>query len=484
MKENTTTVSALVLYSDRDKGFRHRFEAYLSILEKEHYLDSVEFLALEDIKRTEVEALSEQADLFLFVTTTNLVDHTFCESDTFKKIKALHRIKQRLVVPILYRKTVLYEKIFSRIEPLPSNGKPVMDQSWPSFDDALHDIYTSLRTIFAQFRKEKDQLERAWQAAQRQHNANAYHHFLRQYPHSKYETQAQAIVQQVTENELWNEAKEEETVEAYYDYLTDSPLKSHRFEAAAEINRLQRSVDINWEEVLEKDQLVMYMDYYLRYPGSRNAREAKKIIDERLQYPLTSVKGQDFQTQQNSLEMMAYDKLSPAEILAMNTHAWYSNKVKSRLNNVMRRRQSSQLLHAIVLLLLGFLEIWLFSKLYQPHVDEYGFVDMPTTRMLQLGAIIIINIWFLARAYFYFGHLGRDISFLNRASYVMQSLSILLKVAFVSSDQDSVDTIVKFFTRIDRRVGEIQKKTILTYLLQSGQNESQVLLSMDKVIKN
>ena len=45
------------------------------------------------------------------------------------------------------------------------------------------------------------------------------------------------------------------------------------------------------------------------------------------------------------------------------------------------------------------------------------------------------------------------------------------------------DTIVKFFTRIDRRVGEIGRKTILNYLLQSQQEEPKVLLSMERMMK-
>ena len=483
MEPSIVTISALVLYSEKDKGFRHRFEAHLSLLEKERYLDAFEFLPLEDIKRTEADVLPDKADLFLFVATTNLVDHDFCESEAFKRIKALHHTRQRLVVPMLYRTTASYEKTFSRIAPIPTNGKPVMDKHWGSPDDGLLELYNSLKTLSFEFRKAKDQLERAWQTAQRQHNPGAYRHFLKEHPHSKYEMQAKANVQQLTEEQLWNKARKNDSVEGYYEYLSDSPLKAHRFEAAAVIDRLERDTERNWKEIQKKNELVLYMDYYLRQPGGKYARQAKKIIDERLQQPLESAKEKNFQTQQNSLEMMAYDKLEPSEILAMNTHTRYSDQVKGRLLGLLSRRQSSQTLHAIVLLLLGIAEIWLFTKLYQPRIDQYGFVDMPTTRVLQFIVIIFINIWLLARAYIYFGHLQRDIAFLKRAHYVMQSLSVLLKVAFVSSDQDSIDTIVKFFTRIDRRVGEIGRKTILNYLLQSGQEEPKVLLSMENMMK-
>lgn len=482
-EESQTIVTALVLYSEKDRGFRSRFEAYMGLLEKEHYVDGFEFLPLEDVKRTEMETLAGKADVFLLVATTSLTVHPFCESETFRHIKALHKRGQRLIVPIHYRRTAHYEKVFSSIPPIPTNGKPVMDQHWSSPEDALLEIYAGLKTMCFEYRKAKDQLERAWETAQRQQNANAYRHFLQQHPYSKYEQQARVNIQQLTEANLWRNARNKDAVDAYYDYLTDSPLKAHRFEAADAIQQLENNPERNWQEIREKDKLPLYLDYYLRSPGGKHAREAKQKIDERLAQPLASMKGQDLQTQKNSLELMAYEKLSPPEIFTMNAQTRYSDQMKRRLAGVLRHRQSSQMLHGAILLIVFLAELYLVNKLYEPRIDQYGYIDQPNTRLLQGIAIIILNAWLLLRAYVYFDHLQRDISFLQRARYVMQSLSILLRVAFVSGDQDSKDTILKFFTRIDQKVGQIERKNILSYLTQSGKQEPEVLLSVENEIK-
>ncbi len=180
--------------------------------------------------------------------------------------------------------------------------------------------------------------------------------------------------------------------------------------------------------------------------------------------------------------MKAYEKLTPAEIFSMNTFARSSNHIKMRLTRLIQQRQSNQLFHAGILLALGLLEIWLFTRWYQPSIDQYGFFDMPTTRLFQGVFMIVFNIWFLMRAYFYFEHMRRDVSFLKRAYYVMQSLSVLLKVSIVARDNDSTETMLKFFNRIDRRTAEIERKTILDYLTQADDQNQESLVPAEKLV--
>lgn len=86
------------------------------------------------------------------------------------------------------------------------------------------------------------------------------------------------------------------------------------------------------------------------------------------------------------------------------------------------------------------------------------------------------------RAYFYFEHMRRDVSFLKRAYYVMQSLSVLLKVSIVARDNDSTETMLKFFNRIDRRTAEIERKTILDYLTQADDQNQESLVPAEKLV--
>lgn len=481
-EDNITAVSALVVYADQDRGFRSRFEPYLTLLEREHYLDEFTFLNLTDLKRTEEDGVPHKADIFLFVVTTSLIVHPFFGGEAFKKIKALHHMRQRLVIPMLNRQTPLHDKVFSRISAIPTNQKPVMDDHWSSPDEAINELYSSLKTICFEYRKAKDQLERAWQTAKRQNNAGAFQYFLTRHPHSQYQTEALEAVKKHTEDQLWKKAQREDSVDGYYDYLTNSPIKKHRFEAANHIARLQQDPARNWQEIQKKDHLVLYLDYYLRNPDGKQAKEVKKIIDERLANPINSTKGLDFKTQKNSLEMKAYEKLTPAEIFSMNTFARSSNHIKMRLTRLIQQRQSNQLFHAGILLALGLLEIWLFTRWYQPSIDQYGFFDMPTTRLFQGVFMIVFNIWFLMRAYFYFEHMRRDVSFLKRAYYVMQSLSVLLKVSILARDNDSTETMLKFFNRIDRRTAEIERKTILDYLTQADDQNQESLVPAEKLV--
>ena len=471
-----TTLCAAVVYADQDTPFREQSEAYFSLMKREGYVDVVEYYPVEKLNRKDLEKMEEEVDLYFFVVTTDLIASAFCNGAFFKQIKARHHVKQIRIIPILFRRTALYDTFFSRITSAPANGKPVENAYWASRDEALNEAFGEMRTICFEYRQMKDRKERDWDRVIKQADPAEYRQFLQRYPHSTYEKAAQVAIQELTEENLWEKAQRLNTVDAYYTYLKEGPIKKYRFEAAARIRALEKDTDRHWKEVQTKDHLVMYMDYYLQNPGGKHTKEAKKIIDERLANPLKDTKGQNFKTQKNSLEFNAYENLKPSEIFAMNTHVNYSHKVRARLNNLLNRRQGSLVFHAIVLFLIGIAEFWLFDRWYEPSVDQYGFTDLPNTRTLQLIFFIVLNIWLLFRAYLYFGHLQRDVNFLKKANYIMQSLGVLLKTSFIAKDNDSVETIVKFFTRIDRRTGEIEKKTILNYLLQSGQMEQQVLL--------
>jgi len=129
-----------------------------------------------------------------------------------------------------------------------------------------------------------------WKSVKEQDSAAAYRDYLSKYPSGRFMEQANARLAELEElarqallegaiEEAWRKAQEQDTQEAYEDFLRRYP--DHRYAAAAG-NRLQaiREQTAAWEQAKAIGTLSALEDFRRRFPSSRFDGEADKLINK------------------------------------------------------------------------------------------------------------------------------------------------------------------------------------------------------------
>lgn len=141
----------------------------------------------------------------------------------------------------------------------------------------------------------------AYQSACQKGTIEAYQVFISNYPNGKYHQEAKNKIEDI---KLWTEAKTIATKEAYENYLSFSPLRTHLREAESQINILSEEDDWSHCNTKSKADLEKYLS---QHPQSKYAERAK--------YHLNILKANEAYTKGDKLAAFSYledaKKVSP-----------------------------------------------------------------------------------------------------------------------------------------------------------------------------
>jgi hypothetical protein len=91
------------------------------------------------------------ASIILLLISPDFLASDYCYSRELERAMQRHAARQARVIPVLVRPVDIQGAPFARLQPLPSNGKPVT--MWPNRDDAFAAIASGLRTVVEQLRQ-------------------------------------------------------------------------------------------------------------------------------------------------------------------------------------------------------------------------------------------------------------------------------------------------------------------------------------------
>ncbi len=139
-------------YEYQDKQWFTRLDAHLASLKHEFQITTCskyEVLAGMEIEK-EIDTQLSTADIILLLISPAFVDSDYCYSQEMESTLRRRKKGDVCVIPILLRPVEWKHTPFSKLRPLPANGKPVT--SWGRTDEALYDIAMGIRK----------RLEREW----------------------------------------------------------------------------------------------------------------------------------------------------------------------------------------------------------------------------------------------------------------------------------------------------------------------------------
>lgn len=146
------TISIFYCYARKDKKSRDTLAEHLSNLKWQglitewHDFDISPGQEWED----EIAAHLDSADIILLLITRNFMASYYCHEVEMKRAIKRHKAREARVIPILIGHVDWENAPFSKLQALPSNGKPVSD--WrPDKDKAYTNICQGIKTVVNEF---------------------------------------------------------------------------------------------------------------------------------------------------------------------------------------------------------------------------------------------------------------------------------------------------------------------------------------------
>lgn len=122
--------------------------------------------------------------------------------------------------------------------------------------------------------KQKKKEQQAYDDACRVGTALALQSFISKYPKSDNVNKANI---RLKDYELWNNAKNKNTIDAYNKYLSESSLKAYKEEASTAIKKLEE--DKAWTVCKDSNSETLLSDFILKYPSSCHINEAQYLLN-------------------------------------------------------------------------------------------------------------------------------------------------------------------------------------------------------------
>ena len=196
----------------------------------------------------------DTADIILILVSADYYDSAYIHEVEIKYALARHEKGEAKVLPIIVRPVDFSDDpIISRLQVLPTDGRPVTDRHWQNRDDAWLDVVAGVKRTLGTIREAELQREQAdLMARERQAREQ------REAEQRSREAQARHE----------REAAERGDNERLAQHKREQEQERRRIEVAA------------WQQAIDAHRRPDYEDYLARYPQGEYAREARFRIKE------------------------------------------------------------------------------------------------------------------------------------------------------------------------------------------------------------
>ena len=148
--EATRTIEVFYSYAHQDELLRNRLETHLTALKRQGLITSWcdrEITGGDDWKR-EIDTHLHTAQIILLLISADFLASDYCYCEEMKRALERHEAREARVIPILLGHAFLEKAPFSKLQALPTNGKPIGD--WPGRqgrDKAFLEVAIAIREV-------------------------------------------------------------------------------------------------------------------------------------------------------------------------------------------------------------------------------------------------------------------------------------------------------------------------------------------------
>jgi len=142
-----SSIEVFICYAQEDESALEALVTHLKVLKKQGYLTmwyDHEISPGTDWEQ-EIDTHLNTAHIILLLISQHFVASDYCYLVQMEQAVQRHQQGDARVIPVLVR-PVHYERTpFARLQPLPSNRKPLLGSGWPYRDEAFFEVAEGIR---------------------------------------------------------------------------------------------------------------------------------------------------------------------------------------------------------------------------------------------------------------------------------------------------------------------------------------------------
>ncbi|WP_228052861.1 TIR domain-containing protein [Nodosilinea sp. LEGE 07298] len=134
-------------YSHKDEALRDQLAIHLSTLKRQGTIQEWHDRAIEAGSEwaSEIDHNLEAAHIILLLVSADFINSDYCMDKELSRAMERHKAGEARVIPIILRPVDWNGLSFSKLQALPTDGKPIT--SWPNQDEALLNVAKGIRSV-------------------------------------------------------------------------------------------------------------------------------------------------------------------------------------------------------------------------------------------------------------------------------------------------------------------------------------------------
>lgn len=151
-------INFFISYSHKDTTFREELEKHLIMLRRNNLINTWHDRKITAGQEWNNEILNElkTADIILLLISSDFLSSNYCYDIEIKKAIERHENKEAIVIPIIVRFCDWQDTPFSKLQALPSDGKPIKE--FDDIDKAYLNIITNLKKVINDYKTLKNEI--------------------------------------------------------------------------------------------------------------------------------------------------------------------------------------------------------------------------------------------------------------------------------------------------------------------------------------
>jgi hypothetical protein len=459
-------LTVVVLYSKKDELYRNDLAPYLNQLQEQQVFSEIRYIEAESFDSRRFTDLLPRIDICVCLLSIDFLDAMSRFSSIQQKIMDEHRVKRLRVAVYLLHDWPTEHTYFRSGIILPDDDKPILSGEWKYLHDAMEAANHKLIPVCEAYRDYKEEVDFEWEMVKDSGSEVLYWQFLRQYPHCAHARLAQNQLNDLIEQRLWQKAKKSGMAQDYYHYLQSAPLRNYQLEAASALATIEESEAKIWEDISKFESAPLYYRYKLQFPKGKQNPTVDKKLEVLTQKQAIKLGEEVVPEEYNALFLWrkTYDALKdkPADLYAVNTYVQYCNILRRKAFKLNRNLATKPYSFGLYVILFLLTEFALYTLFKSPEP-----LDMRLISNIIKGLIaVLFNLFIIYKVYRSIELLQEDQTFAQNAMELMRRASVLLRASYITGDQQSVQEILGVMSTVEEKVGLINKKGFLNYLVE------------------
>jgi TIR domain len=147
-------------YAHEDEHLRKKLETHLGLLQQQGLITAWHDRRISAGKEwmNEISSHLDTAQIILLLISSSFLASKYCYGSEMMQALERHNAGVARVIPIILRPVDWRDAPFSKLQALPTDGKPVTGRGWHNRDEAFADVAQGIRKVVEELRTQRSDI--------------------------------------------------------------------------------------------------------------------------------------------------------------------------------------------------------------------------------------------------------------------------------------------------------------------------------------